>query len=141
MWGKGRSVGGGEQPVNSSPVDGGCIPLGVDWSFFFFPGLWVRIQVLDEDFEFSERPSSTSTILSRPVRRQVFPHFLFSLLSWWLFVCLFLTFFRLLRFRLPVSILFYCGILGLLSKRDVICSMSDHQLSMLLQFSEEKRNR
>lgn len=105
------------------------------WALTGFP--LGQDQDLDEGLNF-QCPSSTPPIcLGQPGDK--FFSLLFSLLSWWLSCVLFLTCFRsVLRFYSPVWILFYCKILGLLLKRDVIRSMSDHQLSMLLQFSEER---
>lgn len=74
----------------------------------------------------------------RPVRRAIFLTFVFLLL-WWHFVGYTSLAFWWCLIWLPVYILLYCGILRLLSKRDAIRSVSDHQLSMLLQFSEKEK--
>lgn len=126
-----------EYSCYSSPVDGGCIPLGI-WLVFQASGSgsgfgWGP--------EISECPSSPPPFLSRPARRRFLSHFylLFCLGGFCLF---FLTCFGLvLDFIRPLRFYFYRRILGLLLKRDVICSISDYQLSMLLQFSEEKKKR
>lgn len=106
------------------------------WALTGFPGLWVEIRLWMRTSIFRVSVI-TSTVLSRPVRRHNFLTFVFSFVTddggfcWLFFTCLTMV----LRFYLPAEILFYCGILGLLLKREVICSLSDHQLSMLLQFS------
>lgn len=74
-----------------------------------------------------------SIILSIPVWKTDYSHF-----------CLLFCVGGICGFPLLLSdgvqflISFYCGLLQLLPKRDVICFLSDHQLSMLLQFSEEE---